>query len=120
MVCFVSSVQIGQVLSNLLINARDAVENRDPKNIKVSTELVDGTIVLEVSDNGDGISEDNIGKVFEPFFTTKSVGKGTGLGLSLSYSMIKENGGEITVSSAEGKETKFRLVFPALNEDCDE
>ncbi len=114
----VSSVQVGQVLANLLSNARDAVENSNPKNIIISTFLVRDTIVIEISDNGCGISEKSKEKIFEPFYTTKKVGKGTGLGLSMSYSMIKENGGEIKVISEEGRGTKFQLIFPAIKELC--
>jgi C4-dicarboxylate-specific signal transduction histidine kinase len=112
MLVFVSPVQIGQVLSALLINAQDAVENSNPKKVIVRTARVNDSIVLEVSDNGCGISKNSISRVFDPFYTTKSVGKGTGLGLSLGYSMIQENGGEFTVSSEEGKGAKFRVVFP--------
>ena len=119
-IAFVSPVQIGRVLSNLLLNARDAVDNMDQKNIKISTKLIDGDIILEVSDNGHGIRESRMNKIFEPFYTTKSVGKETGLGLSLSYSMIKDNGGEITVSSEEKEGTNFTIVFPVMNEVNDE
>ena len=118
MLVFVSPVQIGQVLSALLINAQDAVENSNPKKVIVRTDRVNDSIVLEVSDNGCGISKNSIGRIFDPFYTTKSVGKGTGLGLSLGYSMIQENGGELTVSSEEGKGAKFRVVIPAINEGC--
>ena len=118
MLVFVSPVQIGQVLSALLINAQDAVENSNPKKVIVRTDRVNDSIVLEVSDNGCGISKNSIGRIFDPFYTTKSVGKGTGLGLSLGYSMIQENGGKLTVSSEEGKGAKFRVVIPAINEGC--
>ncbi len=67
-----------------------------------------------------GIRESHMNKIFEPFYTTKPVGKGTGLGLSLSYSMIKDNGGEITVSSEEEEGTNFTIVFPVMNEVNDE
>ncbi|MBT7522458.1 MAG: hypothetical protein HN646_09320 [Nitrospina sp.] len=63
-------------------------------------------------------SSNSIGRISDPFYTTKSVGKRTGLGLSLGYSMIQENGGELTVSSEEGKGAKFRVVIPAINEGC--
>ena len=118
MLVFVSPVQIGQVLSALLINAQDAVENSNPKKVIVRTDRVNDSIVLEVSDNGCGISKNSIGRIFDPFYTTKSVGKRTGLGLSLGYSMIQENGCELTVSSEEGKGAKFRVVIPAINEGC--
>ena len=112
-VACVSSVQLGQVLTNLIINARDAVENESEKQIVIATEL-DGTeaALIEISDNGSGIEEKDLKHIFEPFYTTKPVGKGTGLGLSLSYSMIKDNGGEITVDSQVGKGSCFSIKLP--------
>lgn len=59
-----------------------------------------------------GIAQSIMGKIFDPFFTTKAVGKGTGLGLSLSYSMVKDNGGNITVRSKVGEGTKFVITLP--------
>jgi two-component system, NtrC family, sensor kinase len=68
--------------------------------------------VVDISDTGAGISEDNIKRIFDPFFTTKSIGKGTGLGLAISYGIIQEHGGRIFVDSGAGKGTHFRLKLP--------
>jgi len=116
----ISPVQIGQVLANLITNARDAVEENDDKNVSICSQLEQGEIIIEVSDNGYGIPEEIISKIFEPFYTTKAVGKGTGLGLSLSYSMIKDNGGEIIVKSTVGEGTVFKLVIPAIGVNTSE
>lgn len=109
---YVSPTQIELILSNLLINARDAVDKRESKKVKINTKLIDRYVEIEVYDNGCGIPKSEINKIFEPFFTTKPIGKGTGLGLSLSYGMIKDNHGELTVSSEEGKSTTFKLTLP--------
>jgi two-component system NtrC family sensor kinase len=63
-------------------------------------------------DSGSGISRDNIKKIYDPFFTTKTAGKGTGLGLSVSYGIVQEHGGSISVESNVGRGTAFRLEFP--------
>ena len=70
-----------------------------------------GAVEVSITDQGCGISEENIKRIFEPFFTTKEVGKGTGLGLSVSYGIIKEHGGEIKIDSAVGKGTNFTIIF---------
>jgi signal transduction histidine kinase len=67
---------------------------------------------IDVTDSGCGISKENLEKVFDPFFTTKDVGKGTGLGLSVSYGIIQEIGGRITVDSKEGTGTTFSVYLP--------
>lgn len=105
--------ELEQVLTNLLLNARDAIVAAKRKGkIIIRTFAQDGRIVLEVEDNGAGISEANVGKVFDPFFTTKDVGKGTGLGLSISYGIVTKHGGTIHVSSREGEGSCFRVSFP--------
>ena len=81
--------------------------------IQIKSDYIDGKIIMEVSDTGAGISEENIQKIFDPFFTTKEVGKGTGLGLSISYGIIKDQGGNITVKSIAGEGTTFTVEIPA-------
>ena len=113
---------IGRVVLNLITNAFYAVnekklqlpEARLPDGqdyeptVTVSTEKMNGNIVLKVKDNGSGIPENILDKIFQPFFTTKASGKGTGLGLSLSYDIItKGHGGEMKVESKEGKGSVF-------------
>lgn len=102
--------QISQVLMNLLINAVQAIE--DKGRIVLKTEHQKDHIVITVTDNGKGISKENLSKIFDPFFTTKPVGTGTGLGLSISYGIVKKHGGSIEVQSELGKGTVFRLLFP--------
>lgn len=111
-----SIVQIGEVLSNILSNARDALEDLENKNINIRAYLEQEYVVIEISDSGCGIPEDKIANIYEPFYTSKPIGKGTGLGLSLSYSMVKNSGGEILVDSKIGKGTTFKLIFPKSKE----
>jgi histidine kinase len=114
------SSRLEQVFINLLLNAKDAIEEKwwspEPamgtKKITLKTKLEGNTVVVEVNDTGVGISEDMGDKIFEPFFTTKEVGKGTGLGLSISYGIIKDCHGDIKVSMNEQGETCFRITFP--------
>jgi PAS domain S-box-containing protein len=107
--------KLQQLLLNLLLNARDAVGQQG--NITVSTRLPGGAerIVIEVADDGVGISEDDLPRIFDPFFTTKGRGKGTGLGLSISYGIVREHRGEIRAERAGGW-TRFRVELPAVGQ----
>lgn len=102
--------KLNQVFTNLIANANQAV----PENglIRISSQLVDGWIEVAVSDNGCGISEENMRHLFTPFFTTKPVGEGTGLGLSISHGMVQEHGGEISVKSKPGEGATFTVRLP--------
>lgn len=110
----------GRVLLNLINNAFYAVQARSsthPENyiptVTVSTEQIDQTIVISVTDNGTGIPEELKSKIFQPFFTTKPTGQGTGLGLSLAYDIVtKGHGGTIELESIEGKGTTFKITLP--------
>ena len=105
--------QIQQVFLNIINNARQAIESHQPKgSIRITTEICGQIGRITFQDNGPGIDEKNLSKVFDPFFTTKEVGKGTGLGLSLSYGMIKEHGGTITVRSKAGEGALFVIELP--------
>ena len=116
--------RLEQVFVNLLLNARDAIEDKlatavikkGPEKITLITSSDGDKIIVEVSDSGAGIPKDQLEKIFEPFFTTKSVGKGTGLGLSISYGIIKDCGGNIQVKSKKGKGTRFIIEFPIPND----
>lgn len=121
--------QIDQILANLCVNARDAVDNVGQITIETTTDVLDGTecddvlnlspgeyVILSVSDNGAGMTEDVMEHLFEPFFTTKEVGKGTGLGLATVYGIVKQNNGFIRVSSEPAKGTTFKLYLPRLSE----
>lgn len=102
-----------QVFTNILSNAYQALEEiKTERLIEVKVELLSKKIRFSFKDNGPGISKEIIHKIFDPFYTTKEVGKGTGLGLSLSYGIIKEHDGTLTVDSCLGKETIFTIELP--------
>ncbi|MBI1910777.1 MAG: PAS domain-containing protein [Deltaproteobacteria bacterium] len=103
--------ELNQVFLNLIINAGQAISERG--EIRIKTYLEGGFVNIEISDNGSGISEENIPRIFEPFFTTKPVGQGTGLGLSIVYNIVKRHKGEIKVKSRVGEGTTFRIILPA-------
>jgi signal transduction histidine kinase len=102
--------QIGQVLLNLSVNARDAMDGSGM--LKISTWNDAGDAVLEVADTGVGMDAETQSHIFEPFFTTKGVGNGTGLGLSTVYGIVTQSGGTISVRSAPGHGATFVLRFP--------
>ncbi|PWB74768.1 hypothetical protein C3F09_03510 [candidate division GN15 bacterium] len=108
--------QLQQVFTNLIINAMHASPAGSTVMItsRFSPALGEfgGTVELSFIDHGSGIKEEHLKRIFEPFFTTKEVGKGTGLGLSVSYGIIKEHGGEISVQSTVGKGTTFTIILP--------
>ncbi|MFA7255345.1 MAG: ATP-binding protein [Candidatus Omnitrophota bacterium] len=107
--------ELDQVLTNLLVNARDAIKsNASSKGkITVETRKTDDAIEMIVTDNGIGISKENQKKIFDPFFTTKDVGSGTGLGLAVSFGILKRHNATISVASAPGKGATFTVRFPA-------
>ena len=72
------------------------------------------SVIITVTDNGNGIPKDMIDKIFQPFFTTKPSGAGTGLGLSISYDIVKTHGGELSVDSTEGKGSSFTIQLPLV------
>jgi two-component system NtrC family sensor kinase len=108
--------QLQQVFTNLIINAMHASSSGASITLvsRYSPAVGEfgGAVELLFIDGGHGIPQENIKKIFEPFFTTKEIGKGTGLGLSVSYGIVKEHGGEITVASTVGKGTTFIVVLP--------
>jgi len=119
-----NSNRLEQVFINLLINARDAIEdkcekygrNKTDKKISVRTHLEMGKIRIEVADTGIGIPKPVRDKIFEPFFTTKRVGRGTGLGLSISYGIIQDYEGTIEVETIENQGSNFIIRFPVASE----
>lgn len=102
--------KIGQVFLNLLVNAAQSISERGL--ISVVTGEDSGMVWIEVNDNGCGISEADRAKIFDPFFTTKEVGQGTGLGLHVVKGAVDMHGGEITVDSAEGCGSSFKVLLP--------
>ncbi len=103
-----------QVMLNLLVNARDSIEETGRSGrITVRTSLeAPGVVGLAVEDTGCGIPPENMGKLFEPFFTTKHAGRGSGIGLSTCYGIVKEHRGEILVSSQLGAGSRFFVKLP--------
>jgi signal transduction histidine kinase len=108
--------QIQQVLVNLFINAIQAMEGGGELFIDVSHDKEHDMVVLTVRDTGTGIKKEILPNIFDPFFTTKST-KGTGLGLSVSYGIIRQHHGEISVESEEGQGTTFIIKIPAKGKD---
>lgn len=121
----VDPVQINQILANLCVNARDAIAGFGRITIEANNKNCDASfcaryegfvpgdyVFLSVSDDGCGMSQQDIDKIFEPFFTTKEVGKGTGLGLATVYGIVKQNGGYICVDSEPGQGTTFQIYLP--------
>jgi histidine kinase len=117
--------RLEQVFINLLINARDAIEERwgpqetaeANKKIILKTRCDGDKVVCEVCDTGSGVPPAVVNKIFEPFFTTKEVGKGTGLGLSISYGIVKDCGGTIQVAPNQPEGACFILKFPVPGEN---
>lgn len=117
--------QLNQVFMNILTNALDSLEERDtkrtlseirekPSRISIKTELMDETqVIIRITDNGIGITENVRSRLFDPFFTTKPVGKGTGMGLSISYQIITErHKGSLRCISAPGAGAQFIIEIP--------
>ncbi|MCZ6833612.1 MAG: ATP-binding protein, partial [Acidobacteria bacterium] len=105
--------QLQQVLLNLINNAHQAmVESKGRGRLVLSSGVENDTIIVTCTDNGPGIASEHLGRIFDPFFTTKEVGKGTGLGLSLSYGVMREHGGTISVRNIPEGGTEFRLELP--------
>jgi len=100
-----------QVPLNLFNNALDALEGRG-EMITVTTRRVRDMAEIAVSDTGIGIPKANLSRIFDPFFTTKPVGKGTGLGLSICYTIIKNMGGDLTVTSQVNVGTTITIRLP--------
>jgi Na+/proline symporter/signal transduction histidine kinase len=106
------SQKLVQVFVNLLSNATDA--SAQGQSIIIDARIKGDNVLLTVRDHGEGIKEEHLSKIFEPFFTTKIVGEGTGLGLSLTYNIIQEHGGSISVSSEYGDGCQFEISLPVI------
>ena len=122
--------QLDQILANLCVNARDAIQDTgmitiDTKRVIIDAEyckthpgegLEEEFVVLSFSDNGCGMSQKELEHIFEPFYSTKSPDKGTGLGLATVYGIIKQNQGFITVYSEQGTGTTFNVHLPLVSD----
>jgi PAS domain S-box-containing protein len=121
----VDPTQIGMVLANLCVNARDAIQGPGRISIETRNVTIDDSylarhadaaagdyVMLAVSDDGHGMDKATLAKVFEPFFTTKGVGKGTGLGLSTVHGIALQNDGFVNAYSEVGEGSTFRVYFP--------
>jgi CheY-like chemotaxis protein len=124
-----------EVLLNLALNAQDAIPREGLLTIATTETVLEGVfarrhddappgryVLLTVSDTGEGMNEDTVGRIFDPFFTTKEQGKGTGLGLSTVYGIVKQHNGSIEVDSRPGAGTRFVIYIPystAPQQDAD-
>ncbi len=102
--------KVNQVFLNLIVNAAQACERGGSVAVLTRAEL--GAVVVEVRDDGCGISPEHRSRLFEPFFTTKPIGQGTGLGLSVSFGIVRDHGGAIEVDSEPGRGSTFRVRLP--------
>lgn len=107
--------RLGQVFVNLLVNAVQSLPDgaATQGEIRLSTSQHDDMVVVEVADNGAGIPPERIPRIFEPFYTTKSIDVGNGLGLAICHGIVKSLGGDISVESAPGRGSTFRVSLPA-------
>lgn len=107
-----NSVQIKQIFNNLIRNAIDAMASCSPKKLIIRTAFQNDSVIIEVGDTGEGISEKNLPYIFEPDFSTKPMDKGTGLGLASVQTMVASYGGAIQVESKRGQGTTFAVSIP--------
>ncbi|MFM8395089.1 MAG: ATP-binding protein, partial [Acidobacteriota bacterium] len=105
--------KLQQVFMNLILNARDAMPRGG--QLDIATSFSEESITITFRDSGEGIPAEHLTRIYDPFFTTKQIGKGTGLGLAVSYGIIQDHGGEITVESRASEGTLFRITLPRAN-----
>ena len=110
--------KIQQVALNLISNAEHAMlQTNNGGRLIIETKREGETIVLRVTDDGPGMSKEQMANIFDPFFTTKSAGDGTGLGLAISETIVREHNGFIDVESEQGMGTTFTILLPIVGED---
>jgi len=110
----VNAHQIGQVIMNLVVNARDAMP--DGGRIVIETANVGQVVMLSVSDTGSGMDDETRARLFEPYFTTKEPGRGTGLGLATVHDIVTQFGGQISVLSDAASGSTFKIYLPRVDE----
>jgi len=110
------SSKIKQVVMNLIMNAKQAIKDKGEIRIVTRYDRQAGSGELRVHDTGCGIPSEQLPRIFDPFFTTKETGEGTGLGLSVSYGIVKDHGGEISVESEPGRGCTFTVSLPVVGE----
>lgn len=126
---FIDPHQLENVIVNLALNSRDAMEGRGCLTIQVRNETVEPSgvvaeldvppgqyVLLSIADTGGGMTDEVMQQAFEPFFTTKPQGQGTGLGLSMAYGFVKQSGGQIRIDSRIGEGTTVRIYLPRSSE----
>jgi two-component system, cell cycle sensor histidine kinase and response regulator CckA len=106
--------RIGQVIMNLVVNARDAMPNGG--RLTIETSNVGQTVMLAVGDTGCGMNDETRARLFEPYFTTKEPGRGSGLGLATVYDVVTQSGGQISVASDTGAGSTFKIYLPRVTE----
>lgn len=106
-------IQFKQIIDNLISNAIDAMASSPEKILSIHTRTVQGGVILEVADTGEGIAPEHLARIFSADFTTKPVGKGTGLGLASVKTMVEAYSGRIDVSSKVGQGSRFIVQIPA-------
>jgi CheY-like chemotaxis protein len=129
----VDPLQVEQVLLNLCLNARDAIDGAGVVRVEVRPARAEGFVCtgcraafngefveLSVADDGHGMAPSIVERIFEPFFSTKETGKGTGMGLAMVHGIVHEHGGHVIVESSPGFGSRFRVLWPALPQDVHE
>mgnify|MGYP003694728735 CR=1 FL=1 len=106
--------QVGQVIMNLVVNARDAMPQGG--RLTIETANVSQVVMLAVSDTGCGMDNETRARLFEPYFTTKEPGRGTGVGLATVYDVVTQLGGQISVMSDAGAGSTFKIYLPRVLE----
>ncbi len=107
---FIDPHDLHQVMINLMINAEQSMRDKGG-TLTVNAYIYDSRTVIEVSDTGEGIEEEELRRIFDPFYSTKQPGEGTGLGLWLTYEIVKNYNGEISAKSSAGKGSTFTVIF---------